>query len=86
MLKEIIMVTVQRNDYNSSTVKSSSYNYEHMILTVHFSHATYIYSNVTVEDYNKFATAKSQGIALNEFIKGKYTFEKVNEVKKVENI
>ena len=80
------MVTVQRNEYNSSTVKSSSYNYEHQILTVHFSHATYIYEGVSVEDYNKFATAKSQGIALNETIKGKYTFQKINEVKKVEDI
>ena len=80
------MVTVQRNEYNSSTVKSSSYNYEHQTLTVHFSHATYIYDAVSAEDYNKFATAKSQGIALNDFIKGKYSYEKVNEVKKAVNI
>ena len=57
-----------------------------MILTVHFNHATYVYQNVTVEDYNKFANADSQGRALNEFIKGKYTFAKINEDKKVENI
>lgn len=80
------MIKVQNNTYNSSTVQASSYNYTEMILTVHFNHATYVYQNVTVEDYNKFANADSQGRALNEFIKGKYTFAKINEDKKVENI
>ena len=77
------MITVQRNDYNSSTVKSSSYNYEHKTLTVHFDHATYLYNNVEVIDYLAFANAQSQGRALNEFIKDKYQYEKINETKKV---
>lgn len=77
------MVVTQTNHYNSSTVKSSSYNYEHKILTVHFDHATYVYENVSVEDYNAFATASSQGRALNEFIKAKYEGLKINETKKV---
>lgn len=80
------MIKVQNNTYDSSTVQSSSYNYEHKILTVHFNHATYVYENVEVVDYVAFANAKSQGRALNETIKGKYSFEKINEVKKVENI
>ena len=80
------MITVQRNEYNSSTVQSSSYNYEHKTLTVHFNHATYVYENVEVVDYLAFANAQSQGVALNETIKGKYTFQKINEAKKVENI
>jgi acyl-CoA thioesterase len=75
------MVVTQTNHYNSSTVKSSSYNYEHKVLTVHFDHATYVYENVTVEDYVYFASASSQGRALNEFIKGKYEFQKINETK-----
>ena len=77
------MVVTQTNHYNSSTVKSSSYNYEHKVLTVHFDHATYVYENVSVEDYVYFASASSQGRALNEFIKSKYEFQKLNEVKEV---
>ena len=80
------MIKVQNNTYDSSTVQSSSYNYKEQILTVHFNHATYVYENVTVIDYVAFANAQSQGRALNEIIKGKYTFEKINEDKKVENI
>ena len=75
------MITSQTNQYNSSTVKSSSYNYEHKVLTVHFDHATYVYENVSVEDYVFFASASSQGRSLNEFIKGKYEFQKINEIK-----
>jgi len=73
------MIKSQTNHYDSSTVLSSSYNYEHKILTVHFNHATYVYSNVDVESYNQFANASSQGTALNAAIKGKFEFEKINE-------
>ena len=76
------MVTSQINHYESSTVKSSAYNYTHKTLTVHFNHATYVYEGVSVEDYNSFSTASSQGRALNEYIK-KYDFQKINETKKV---
>jgi len=51
-------------------------------LTVHIDHATYVYEGVSVEDYNSFSTASSQGRALNEYIK-KYDFQKINETKKV---
>ena len=80
------MIKVQNNTYDSSTVEASSYNYKEQILTVLFNHATYVYYNVDTEAYNNFSTAKSQGRALNEFIKGKFKFEKINEDKKVENI
>ena len=80
------MIKVQNNTYDSSTVQSSSYNYEHKTLTVHFSHASYIYYAVSVMDYVAFVNAKSQGQALNLYIKDNYRFEKINEVKKVENI
>lgn len=73
------MIKSQINHYDSSTVLSSAYNYEHKILTVHFNHATYIYSNVDVDTYNEFANASSQGSALNSVIKGKFEFEKINE-------
>ena len=80
------MITVQSNVYNSSTVESSAYNYKQKILTVLFNHATYVYYDVDAEAYNNFSTADSQGRALNEFIKGKYRFDKINEDKKVGNI
>tara|TARA_R110000772_G_scaffold65904_5_gene147090 strand:+ start:1702 stop:1944 length:243 start_codon:yes stop_codon:yes gene_type:complete len=80
------MIKVQNNTYDSSTVEASSYNYKEQILTVLFNHATYIYYNVDVSTYNNFATATSQGRALNEFIKGKFKFDKVNEDVKVEDI
>jgi len=80
------MIKVQNNTYDSSTVEASSYNHKEQILTVLFNHATYVYYNVDVEAYNNFSTANSQGRALNEFIKGKFKFEKINEDKKVENI
>jgi len=80
------MVLTQTNSYNSSTVKSSAYNYKEQTLTVHFDHATYVYYGVHRADYNDFATAESQGRALNQFIKGKYEFEKINETKQEETV
>tara|TARA_B110000285_G_C14859189_1_gene483708 strand:- start:436 stop:627 length:192 start_codon:yes stop_codon:yes gene_type:complete len=47
---------------------------------VHFKHATYIYDEVTLEDFLAFESAESQGKALNTFIKGKYEFNKVEPV------
>ena len=73
------MVTSTTSQYNSSTIKSASYNAEHKILTVHFNNASYFYKDVTLEDFQKFNNAKSQGVALSEFIKPNYKFEKITE-------
>ena len=67
----------QINFYKSSTDKQSTYDYTTNELSVFFENTLYIYNNVSVEDYKKFADADSQGVALNEFIKGKYEFNKV---------
>jgi len=75
------MITTTHSNYNSSTVKSATYNVEHKTLTVHFSHATYVYEGVELTDWNLFNMADSQGKALNQFIKGKYEFNKINETK-----
>lgn len=80
------MVLTQTNTYNSSTVKSSSYNYEHKTLMVHFDHASYLYEGVSLNDYENFANAGSQGRALNQYIKGKYEFQKLNETKQQEAV
>lgn len=72
------MIKSTHSHYDSSTVKSAAYNYEHKTLTVHFSHATYVYRGVVASDFESFNSAQSQGKALNEFIKGKYEFEKIH--------
>lgn len=72
------MITSTHSNYNSSTVKSAAYNVEHKTLTVHFNHASYLYKDVELTDWNLFNMADSQGKALNEFIKPKYEFEKIN--------
>ena len=66
--------------YESSTISSSQYDYKSKILLVVFySGTTYMYKNIDVETYEKFATADSQGKALNEYIKkGNFAFSQVN--------
>jgi len=64
--------------YDSTTIKSASYNYEHKTMLVQFGHATYLYRGVTKEDFFAFNNADSQGRALNEIIKPKYEFEKIH--------
>lgn len=73
------MIKIQTNTYDSSTVNASSYDYATKDLIVIFNHASYIYKGVSENDYNLFANDKSQGVALNSFIKGKYEFEKCEE-------
>ena len=75
------MITSTTSHYDSSTLTSASYNFKHKTLTVHFNHASYVYSNVDLQDWNNFNNSESQGKALNEFIKGKYDYEKIHEVK-----
>ena len=66
--------------YESSTISSSQYDYKSKILLVVFhSGTTYMYKGIDVETYEKFATADSQGKALNEYIKkGNFAFSQVN--------
>jgi len=73
------MITSATSHYDSSTLTSAAYNFKHKTLTIHFNHASYVYSGVNVEDWNAFNSAESQGKALNEFIKGKYEYEKLHE-------
>lgn len=56
--------------YESSTIKVSEYNFKknQLIVTFH-SGAIYMYDNVSVDVYEKFSTADSQGKALNQHIK-----------------
>lgn len=72
------MITSTISNYDSSTLKSASYNYQHKTLVVHFNHGSYLYKDVKVSDFENFNTAESQGKALNEFIKPNYEFEKIH--------
>ena len=73
------MITSTTSNYDSSTILSAAYNYKHKTLTIHFKHATYLYTGVDSADFQAFNQADSQGKALNEFIKGKYEYHKINE-------
>lgn len=77
------MVTSTISQYNSSTLKSGAYDFKHKTLIVQFNHATYLYKDVSELDWNLFNTAKSQGVALNDYIKNNYEFEKLNEDQEV---
>jgi hypothetical protein len=72
------MITSTISNYDSSTLKSAAYNYQHKTLVVHFNHASYLYKDVKASDFENFNTAESQGKALNEFIKPIYEFEKIH--------
>lgn len=74
------MITKQKNNYNSSTVTRSCYFFDSKELYVEFNQTTYLYKNVSLADYKAFAMAESQGKALNKFIKGKYNYEKVEDL------
>jgi hypothetical protein len=71
------MVLTQTNLYESSIIKSSTYDFKELCLTVQFNNNTYIYKGVDPETYNKFVGADSQGSTHNQFIKGKFEFEKI---------
>ena len=73
------MIKTTISQYDSSTLVSASYSYEHKTLLVQFKHGTYLYKDVTAEDFETFNSAKSQGKALNEVIKGTYEFDKITE-------
>lgn len=64
------MITLQVNEYNSSTVLASKYDFASETLDILFENGAYRYMKVPVEIYAQFAGADSQGAALNQYIKG----------------
>jgi hypothetical protein len=71
------MITSTTSHYDSSTLTSAEYNYKTKTLIVNFNHASYLYNNVEHADFEAFNQADSQGKALNQFIKGKYEYDKL---------
>lgn len=57
---------------NSSTVKGySPYDSENRQMKVTFEKSTYIYSDVSEQDYNAFVMAESKGKAISSVLKDK---------------
>ena len=71
------MITNTTSYYDSSTLTSAEYNYKTKSLIVNFNHASYLYEGVEHADFEAFNQADSQGKALNQFIKGKYEYDKL---------
>lgn len=71
------MITNITSHYDSSTLTSAEYNYKTKTLIVNFNHASYLYNDVEHADFEAFNQADSQGKALNQFIKGKYEYDKL---------
>lgn len=65
--------------YSSSNIASSSYDTNNYTLFITFvkGDLKYKYDNVNPEDYNELQSAESTGKAFIEFIKNKYTGERV---------
>ena len=77
------MITKAMNVYDSSLVRESLYEYETKQLTITFDgsiKSLYHYHGVSLEDYNAFVAADSQGKALNDIIKSKYEFTKIESI------
>ena len=71
------MITSTTSHYDSSTLTSAEYNYKTKTLIVNFNHASYLYNDVEHADFEAFNQADSQGKASNQFIKGKYEYDKL---------
>lgn len=64
------MIKTQTNIYDSSTIDSSTYDFEEKELYISFkSDTVYLYQNVSKEIYESFRDSDSQGKALNSLIK-----------------
>ena len=71
---------IQHVDYDSSTVKSSRYNYRTKLLTIFFNGNSYDYTEVSSSDYEAFRDSDSQGKSLNQIIKGTYEYKKIEDL------
>lgn len=67
-------------EHDSKTIKKSWYNSLTQELTIEFrSGSLYIYSGIDENLWTEFITAISAGKALNDLIKGKFNYRKVEE-------
>ena len=70
------MIVSQSNHYDSSTLRSSSYDYKNRDMFMTFkSGQTYLYKNVPLEIYEQFVNSESHGSALNRLIKNNKEIE-----------
>jgi len=70
---------MQRRQVSSSNIRSIGYNKDYSILEVEFtSYHTYQYFGVSESVYNALMNASSHGSYLNQYIKDRYQYSKVN--------
>lgn len=75
------MILSQTTMVKSSTIESMHYSNETNELMVTFkNNLTYTYQGVTYEDYLKLIMSDSIGKSLNQVIKGKYKYEKHDDL------
>lgn len=74
------MIVTQFTEFQSSTLLNATYESESKRLKVAFKHAEYEYDDVDLDTYIKFITSESHGRALNELIKGKFAYAKIEPV------
>lgn len=70
------MIISQSNHYDSSTLKTSSYDYKNRDMFMTFkSGQTYLYKEVSHEVYEEFVNSESHGRAFNSLIKNNKDIE-----------
>jgi hypothetical protein len=71
--------TLERREWDSSLIQSTTYNYEKEALTVEFNnHQEYMYEEVSFNDYKEFCNAESQGKHFLANIRNSKKFQKVD--------
>ena len=69
---------MNRIKVKSSTIIAIGYNEKEKLLEVEFKTATYRYSNVEKEVYDKFMKSESKGKFVWANINGRYRYEKIS--------
>lgn len=76
------VVTVEGREWASSLIKSTEYTPDYQSLSVEFNNnQTYIYSEVTEEEYQEFCSAESQGKYFGTNFRNKKPYTKYEESK-----
>ncbi len=72
--------TLEKREWDSSLINSTTYNYDKEVLTVEFNNGQeYMYEAITLKEYKEFCDAESQGKHFLANIRNSKKFEKINE-------
>lgn len=85
ILRKIIKEDVHKCLIKSSNIKASEYDAKKKDLLITFKNdSQYVYKGVHEADYLRFEIAESNGKVLNSIIKKNYPFEKVDDIRKID--